>query len=418
MRHNHPAMNAFLIVLLFIMMLAFLYVLLSARLTHQLDTRFKEHYRAQLLRDMQEFYREMESYAALLENRITRFKKLTERHEEFTRRFEEVADSLRQSKKGKQLSDLSEFIERSLEKDKRILDALAAITAVSAKNQQMAEISEKTAAQSKPATRPIESVKAAKAPQPAKPSAKSPQSATVKSRPSSKSAAPAASVADELTEKESLSAQIAESVLNDLDVSAVNMARKLEQAEETLATEITEKPETKPVRANATSQESGEGFISRMLAGIGRAVLPVISGSNPVPHSTHRTEELNREVATPAIRSPMPAESSSHTPSSFLEALNQSMGKTAPPPSPATALEKAADELFDNAPWFAEEEQPAIAKLDPVELGALMQLLSDQSERPKALRKLLAHNFTIKELSSFSGIPMSELELTRRLYGL
>jgi len=416
MRHNHPAMNAFLIVLLFIMMLAFLYVLLSARLTHQLDKRFKEHYRAQLLRDMQEFYREMESYAALLENRITRFKKLTERHEEFTRRFEEVADSLRQTKKGKQLSDLSEFIERSLEKDKRILDALAAITAVSAKNQHTAENSEKATAQPEPPARPVEHLKVAKAPQPAKPSAKSPQSATVKSRP----AAPTAPAADELTKKERLSAQIAESVLNDLDVSARQIAQKLEQAEETQAKIIPEKPTPKPAKANRAAQESGEGLISRMLAGIGRAVLPVISGSNPVPPSADRAETLNQEVATPASRSALSAENSaSHTPSSFLEALNQSMGKTAPPPSSAAALEKDADELFENAPWFAEERpQPAVVKLDPVELGALMQLLSDQSERPKALRKLLAHDFSIKELSSFSGIPVSELELTRRLYGI
>ncbi|MFZ5630075.1 MAG: hypothetical protein ACOY5B_13160 [Spirochaetota bacterium] len=70
-----------LAILLFVCMTALLYVLLSLKITRQVDLQMKEFYKTRIHSDIQEFYREMEGYAALMENRIQRFKSLVERSE-------------------------------------------------------------------------------------------------------------------------------------------------------------------------------------------------------------------------------------------------------------------------------------------------------------------------------------------------
>lgn len=72
-------------ILLFVCMTALLYVLLSLKITRQVDLQIKEFYKTRIHADMQEFYREMEGYAALFENRIQRFRALVDRNEEILR---------------------------------------------------------------------------------------------------------------------------------------------------------------------------------------------------------------------------------------------------------------------------------------------------------------------------------------------
>lgn len=74
-------MEVGLAILLFVCMTALLYVLLSLKITRQVDLQMKEFYKTRIHTDIQEFYREMEGYAALMENRIQRFKSLVERSE-------------------------------------------------------------------------------------------------------------------------------------------------------------------------------------------------------------------------------------------------------------------------------------------------------------------------------------------------
>lgn len=74
-------MEVGLAILLFVCMTALLYVLLSLKITRQVDLQMKEFYKTRIHSDIQEFYREMEGYAALMENRIQRFKSLVERSE-------------------------------------------------------------------------------------------------------------------------------------------------------------------------------------------------------------------------------------------------------------------------------------------------------------------------------------------------
>lgn len=77
-----------LAILLFVCMTALLYVVLSLKITRQVDLQIKEFYKTRIHADMQEFYREMEGYAALFENRIQRFRVLVERNETILREAE------------------------------------------------------------------------------------------------------------------------------------------------------------------------------------------------------------------------------------------------------------------------------------------------------------------------------------------
>jgi len=81
-----------LAILLFVCMTALLYVLLSLKISRQVDLQIKEFYKTRIHADMQEFYREMEGYAALFENRIQRFRVLVERNEAATKSYDTASE--------------------------------------------------------------------------------------------------------------------------------------------------------------------------------------------------------------------------------------------------------------------------------------------------------------------------------------
>ncbi|MBS0617350.1 MAG: hypothetical protein JSR44_04135 [Spirochaetes bacterium] len=81
-----------LAILLFVCMTALLYVLLSLKISRQVDLQIKEFYKTRIHADMQEFYREMEGYAALFENRIQRFRVLVERNEAATKSYDAASE--------------------------------------------------------------------------------------------------------------------------------------------------------------------------------------------------------------------------------------------------------------------------------------------------------------------------------------
>ncbi|MBV6493030.1 MAG: hypothetical protein LDLANPLL_01037 [Turneriella sp.] len=80
-------------ILLFVCMTALLYVLLSLKITKQVDLQIKEFYKTRIHQDIQEFYREMESYASLFENRIQRFRTLVDRGDEILRQMEKTPEA-------------------------------------------------------------------------------------------------------------------------------------------------------------------------------------------------------------------------------------------------------------------------------------------------------------------------------------
>lgn len=392
-------MNAFLVVLLFILMLAFLYVLLSARLTHLLDARFRDHYRAQLMRDMQEFYREMESYAALLENRVNRFKKIMERNEELTLRFGEVADSLKKTRNAKQLSEIADFIERSVDKENKILEALSTIS--------KRGIIDEVPAQSSmnPEAKPSEINQ-------------SPESKPARE----KKTKPAAKRGRKTTTSKGSLPVTEERITNPRDDEAADLAAALAEEMERPRPQKTPEPPRQMAAQPTKPQPSSPPLVARVLSSIGRNLIPVFTG--------RQNEKTSQPEAAPA-KAPEP-----QSPAQFLSELNQRLEKPLPSQEEVRARKEREEDmetLFDAMaleseprPKAARERQvqkPAevhspAAKMDTGELAVLMQALQEASQRPRALRRLLEENFTLKELSDFSGVPLSDLELTRRLYQL
>ncbi|MCS6984065.1 MAG: hypothetical protein NZM25_02915 [Leptospiraceae bacterium] len=114
-------MEAIWVFILSLLFFFVLYLYLQSRLSHLIEKKLHELYRRDLHKDVSEFYREMESYGALMENRINRYKNLIERHESLLQRWEKIAQELKKNKKTK---DISEVIEKSLEQEQKILEIL------------------------------------------------------------------------------------------------------------------------------------------------------------------------------------------------------------------------------------------------------------------------------------------------------
>ena len=108
-------MDLFLLVFCFILMLAVLYLLLSRKVSHLADKIFREHYKTHLHRDMTEFYREMESYAVLFENKIQQFKKLLDRQSDQIQLWKAVLTKIKTTKKAKEaIEEVNSMIERGV----------------------------------------------------------------------------------------------------------------------------------------------------------------------------------------------------------------------------------------------------------------------------------------------------------------
>ena len=116
--------DAGFLTLLFLLLLAFLYVLLQFRIQKIVDTKFQREYAEKIQADMREFYREMESYTALFDNRIQKISNLIQNHRELVTRWGEISETLKKTKKGKELSDL---ITKSLERDAKIIELVELI---------------------------------------------------------------------------------------------------------------------------------------------------------------------------------------------------------------------------------------------------------------------------------------------------
>ena len=91
--------DAGFLTLLFLLLLAFLYVLLQFRIQKIVDTKFQREYAEKIQADMREFYREMESYTALFDNRIQKISNLIQNHRELVTRWGEISETLKKTKK-------------------------------------------------------------------------------------------------------------------------------------------------------------------------------------------------------------------------------------------------------------------------------------------------------------------------------
>ena len=108
------AVDIILTIIICLLLFVVLYLALNHKITGLIDQVFKTQYQNQMKSDIQEFYREMENYAILFENRIQRFKGLVDRHERSLKEWKRVLSDIKTTKKAKEiLHSVHEVIEKN-----------------------------------------------------------------------------------------------------------------------------------------------------------------------------------------------------------------------------------------------------------------------------------------------------------------
>ncbi len=96
-------MSVLLTIFICLLLLALVYLTLNYKIAHSIDQIFRHRYQNQLKTDIQEFYRELENYAVIFENRIQRFKNFVERQEKQITKWESILSSVKSTKKAKEI---------------------------------------------------------------------------------------------------------------------------------------------------------------------------------------------------------------------------------------------------------------------------------------------------------------------------
>lgn len=409
-----------LIYLLLIGLLSFalVYILIQARVSSIIEKKLNDYYKSQIQADMQEFYREMESHAAILDSRVGRFKKLIERQEENLRAWEKIYQTLKSTKKGKEINLLLKDFKDLKDEFQELKQAQAPLPGAAPSS---------LATRAKPETPALKTQKAS-----AKPASSGKSAPKAPSAPSTRSAPAQASPKQPAQEP---STHLPDDLYDDL-IDSMQSSYKPERAN------TPEAPAPKSVQQQPVepAPSSGKNVFTTILSSIGKKVMPLLEkepSQTPAPPSepaqafgSMLTQNFNtsREQRAPqgqkiqkssSLREPGTLESSPTPPG---EELFEK--KTAPPlksratqkSSPPASPEKQAivpDETTESVPPHSLEK-----KIDPESLIDLIERLRGPAGRPEALRNLISCGFNIPQISEISGIPLSDLEMTRSIYNI
>jgi hypothetical protein len=422
-----------LAILLFVCMTALLYVVLSLKITRHVDLQIKEFYKTRIHADMQEFYREMEGYAALFENRIQRFRVLVERNEAVLR----DADSRNaQPAVEAQASELEPVLPAVVSHDQ------------GKKAKKKLPLKGKAAAKTKMPPPKISSVK--KATPPLKPIPR-PAAKFVAAVPLNEqrrmNEVPRAAVFHpaEETYVEGDDSAIAEELMKDLFLKdEVELSQNKSVKSETLSIALQNPAQSTPQSAESPGMAS---FFSRL----GKAIEPVLFGektSTPVAAGTAIPSEITRTAPAPVANKSVPdfgevlrraeqikAEKKAERERAEIQAraefyaagdsvvtgatsFSDTRIKAAIAAENEAALTKAAPEirLAPPAPEAPRRNALVVKELDKHTVNFLIDsLVKDNGYRKQALRALTENNIPLDEIARLSKIDIGELELMRQL---
>lgn len=402
-----------LAILLFVCMTALLYVILSLKITRQVDLQMKEFYKTRIHSDIQEFYREMEGYAALMENRIHRFKSLVERTDIAPPTPNASLNGKGPAKKESPRATLHEKKITKQDTPAKKSKPLKEGTVTKHTPVQETKAPSQKKAQVRTQDRP-----------PASHTKKDKTTSSHKTRSPSHTAAPIAteSISDDTT--------IAEELLKDI------FAKEAAPAPTVLPNEAKARSDEKP------SGETGGEKKPNFFAAIGRKVSPFVFGS----------EQKTPPAASPTVAAPNVQSNTTDLPriskvlseqeKSFSEVLRQAeMIKAQKKAERERAAVEAKAEFYSSGDSFETKErlpresqlqtplqrrEPlnapdvrnnlAVKTLDDSTLRFLIQsLVKNDGYRHQALRVLTENNVSLEEISKLSKIEMGELELMREL---
>ncbi len=410
-------------ILLFVCMTALLYVLLSLKISRQVDLQIKEFYKTRIHADMQEFYREMEGYAALFENRIQRFRVLVERNEAVLRDAEAPRPEVVPEPAVSVAPEAPVATRRDKKNDKK--------AAAKAKP----HVKAKAVASKKPTT-PVVQAKPAPKPSVVR-EVPQPQVAprrAVEVMPAAEIRRPMAEVYPDGDDS-----AIAEELMKDLFLKD-----EVELSQKKTAAPVASAPAPVPERAESPGMAN---FFSRL----GKAIEPVLFGEKPAPQGTAAKPELTR-TAPPVVgpakaasdfsevlrrAEQIKAEKQAERERAEVEAKAEFYAagdsfqnlKTANEPrarhavqaeSPAARMQPLAEPQTQRAP-MAVAEAPrrnnlVVKELDRHTVNFLIDsLVKDNGYRKQALRALTENNIPLDEIARLSKIDIGELELMRQL---
>ena len=376
-------MNAVLLVLVFILMLALLYVILNYKLVKTVDKVFNESYQNRIAHDIQEFYREMESYSSLLENKIQRFKKLLERQDSNLVRWNDIFQQVSKSKKGRQIN---EFIESSLAKEQLLLQAWATLRTDSEKAVAQAQNN----LERNQIIQPKRTLKAQANMATSKPKRETAQKKAKTSKPSN-----VAVQNKPVNELEPAKGEFsaAEELTMALEQGAEPVLEKSVEASQTMSTQ-------------ATSDEPNT--LMKVFSRIGKAVAPIVLGqestqpSKPIETAKTRPKDSFGRIFSQA---------SSQRP---INKITEKITTQTRPVDVEPKSESANPESSGNNQTDDQSKQNVTADM----VFQMLEDLKEKKKKPMALKLLLNQGFSVEQISEIADMPVSNLEAIKSIYNL
>ncbi|MCX7631854.1 MAG: hypothetical protein N2Z22_00825 [Turneriella sp.] len=424
-----------LAVLLFAAMTALLYVLLSLKIARQVDLHIKEFYKTRIHADIQEFYREMEGYAALMENRIQRFKNLIEREEAILREKNHshlpvLAESTPPQTEMVVRNTMEPKPAKSLAKSAKTITTLKAKAEKTKPSKTAAKVRRKAAdkspAQKSPpkAEPPVQVLdEAPKTPEKILPPENAESPVAKENAVPAQNSTVAMPPPSQMAENPDADMAIAEELIKDLFAEEQATARLREKAVPSVEKRAPEAKAATPPKAETVPA------VAQFLGKLGKKLRPWLLAENPQA-STARSALPNpaspkaeRVSAEPAAKNPdfaellrraeqIKAQKQAERERAALEARAEFYAKgDSYRPAPRQSSQAATP------PAKTEERNTlAVKTLDEETLRFLIDSLrKNTGYRKQALRALTENNIPLEEIARLSQIDLAELQLMRDL---
>lgn len=379
-------MDALFTSLLVLLSGVIVYLLINLKITRTVDIRFREFHKNTIHKDTAEFYREMESYAALMENKISRFNNLLSKNEEIVRRWDSIFNEVKNTKRGR---EIDKFLSESTDHEKKI----AFVLEKTLKNNPENDSAHSLATMSKPAEKK-EKTKAIES-RPDKKITKTRTETKPQNNLTHRVNAIHAKVNNfkqtkpELIYKDTNQGNTLESenIFQDEDVA--ELVRGLQDNVQIGTTK--NHPEKNIQQPELKKNDAEQNNLLQIFSKIGKALQPTLLGQE---------ENISTEKKL--------------TPN-FADKLSVRVEKKNNEKN-SDAILLAPDTYTPTLPAQNRPKSLAEKKLDPEQLNFLIQSLRVRESHKAALRTLIERGIPLKLISELSQIPESELELTIRVH--
>lgn len=377
-----------------------LYILIRNKLIRLMDQKLKSLYKEKISADIQNIYRELENYSAIIDSRIGRLKTLTERQEASLKSWENIQKEIKKSKAGK------EFLNYMDEQNQFMQDIQKHVTGIKkeitddlklylAKKLNLTAGSSVSAASTE-IVRTDNLIKgdSLKKPEP-KGASKSLNDLPLNwpaSNPKDEDFNPAELLIDEIDEEIS--------------------PRKPQSRPRTAAPNVftgqnapgrKELPSKNTLEDNSPAKKSETSGFFGILGSIGRSLGPLFFSQ-----SKETEDKTGGRAETPTALTDAVARRN------FNDLMQKEISGLRPVASPGTPAVQEAKP----APQKETQENLAVKSIRPDELMKLMEALKNSKSRPDALKRLLSEGFGMEQIAELSNVPYSDLELTQNLYNI